>query len=199
MCPKHSSELDQNNGPAVELMALPQLRPSQDAWPFIERQMNQPGRARKSKVWWLRPAMAAVLVLSLGMIILLTQKVDEQDQALQAWIDYSQELELELRQLQGRNGSIRGHQAMAIGQLEDMVAAVDWHLAKNATDDQRQLRLWQRRASLLNDLVTVRASQRLLPLEQQLRPVVTFNRPVVTLKQPVVSLNRPAHLVSYEL
>jgi hypothetical protein len=187
MCPKHPSELNQDTGCAAELAALPQLRPECDAWPLLYRQLQQPAivGTASSGYRWLRPAMAAMLVLALGAITLLTQRVNEQDQILQAWIDYSQELESELRQLQGRTGSIRGHQAMAIGQLEDMVAIVDWQLARNQTDDQRRLQLWQQRATLLNDLVTVRAGQRLLPPEQQQHPVIT--------------LNRPATLVSYEM
>ena len=187
MYPEHPSDMNQEQAHTTELRALPQITPDSDAWPFIARQLEQADIVELSwlKVRWLKPAMVAILLLSLGMITLLTQRVDEQDQMLQAWVNYSQELESDLRQLQGRNGAIRGHQAVAIGQLEDMLAIVDWQLAQGSNDEQRQLQLWQQRTTLLNDLVTVRAGQRFLPAAQQ--------------QQPVITLNRPARLVSYEL
>ena len=156
MHPKHPGELSQDSERAAELAALPQLKPGRDAWPFVARQLRQPAVTGPwyANYRWLRPAMAAVLVLALGAITLLTQTVDEQEQMLQAWIAYSQELELELRQLRGGNRPIRGHQALAVGQLEDMVAVVDAQLAGNQSDDRRRLQLWQQRATLLNDLVT---------------------------------------------
>jgi hypothetical protein len=168
------------------LSSLPEVSPPEDAWPTVAARLARERRSKRLP-HWIAMASAAMLMVAVGVILMLTTRIDEQQQLqaqnelqlqkqLAGWVAYSQDLEAELRALGEREGVIRGHQAVALGQLEHMVAAVDQQLAQPNPRD-RQLALWQRRAVLLNDLVTVKAGNVLQVPGQPPQPVITLNRP----------------------
>ncbi|MDX1570172.1 MAG: hypothetical protein R3200_06775 [Xanthomonadales bacterium] len=138
----------------LKLRGLPQLDPPGDAWAALEARM-QP-KPRRAWPW----AAAAVLVLVLAGGLFLDRDMPlpdrPEDPELAAWITYSQVLEEQLRSVRGRTAAYRGHQAVAMAELEDMVAAIDASLAR-AESDELRLMLWQQRALLLDDLVAVHA------------------------------------------
>ena len=72
------------------------------------------------------------------------------------WIAYSQVLENQLRAIRDRTAVYRGHEAVALAELEDMVAEIDRDLARADTGPER-LQLWQQRALVLDDLLSVYA------------------------------------------
>lgn len=135
------------------LSKLPQLAVPEGAWEALEARMDQ--RARGPQPWWPLAA-AAVLVLSLGVTALLTDRVDSQQAELERWMSYSQMLEEQLQRAERVAPSYRGDQAVAINELQNMVAGVDYQLGMAAQRDER-LRLWQQRVMLLNDMVGVHA------------------------------------------
>ena len=162
-------------GIAARLKALPELDPGRDLLADI---INETERRRAPSPFrrWVPMAVAASALLSLGVILMLSSTVDQQRQQIDSWIAYSQELESQLQQVEKPSAVVRGHQALAIGELEDRVAWVDSALAARPTPEQ-QIQLWQVRAGLLNDLVNVHAANELLPRELRRRPVVTMNQP----------------------
>jgi hypothetical protein len=175
------------------LADLPCIAPDRDVWSEVSSRLDVPmARSGRLPRRWLSLAAAAVLVVSLGLILLLSGRVEQQNSQLQSWIAYSQELEQELDILQRARQPVRGHQVMAIGELQDMVAAVDLALTRNrstALTPEQELQLWQQRTVLLNDLVSVRTAAYMQPDSRTPQPVITLNPPV----RPV------AQTASYEL
>ncbi|MDJ0654339.1 MAG: hypothetical protein QNJ40_09310 [Xanthomonadales bacterium] len=159
-----------------QLKTLPELAPGRDLLPDIIAETER-RRAPSPFRRWLPMGLAAAALLSLGVILMLSTTVDQQRQEIDSWIAYSQELETQLRQVEKPSAIVRGHQALAIGELEDRVAWVDSALAARPAPEQ-QIMLWQVRAGLLNDLVNVHAANELLPRELKRRPVMTMNQPV---------------------
>ena len=166
----------------LNLSTLPLAEPPADRWAQISHRLERQRRPGLGR--WL-PAVAAVFAAALGLatILRLNQQVEAGEQALEQWIGYSQALESELRTLQ--TAAYAGHQAMAVSELEDMVAVVDSELA-GATDPQRRLRLWQQRATLLSDLVNIHAMARGQRLQAGNQPL------------PVVTRTTPSTLAAYE-
>lgn len=74
---------------------------------------------------------------------------------------------------------------MAVSELEDLVAVVDQRLASLAPEEEH-LGLWQQRAALMNDLVTVQAlaNERRWQAPDAPAPVVTRNVPAPLQLEP---------------
>ncbi len=163
-----------NDRPGLDLKSLPALEPPHEVLPEILAAVR---RGPASTRGWLGWATAALLVVSIGTIALLAQRVDDQAHELTAWIAYSQQLESQLRVVGGRNPVVRGHRAAALGELEQRVALIDLELSQRPRPAE-EIDLWRQRAVLLHDLVTVHASDRLLAGAAARRPVVTINPPL---------------------
>ena len=152
---------------------FPQQPPPVDLWPAVEARLNDHS-SRSNHSWWL--AAAAVVVLtSATALTWLNQAKPPAGHALEQWQAYNLQLEHELRALRSNTSIYRGHHAVAMDTLEDMLREVDNHLAQ-VPAEQRQLALWQRRATLLHDLVSVHTEGGWMSSE--LRPVLTVNPPV---------------------
>ena len=178
MSADRTGQLSPDQDPEIRLVQLPSLEPPRDVLPSIleeiRRRPREVQRRRSHRIAW---ASAAVLVLSLGVISLLTQRVDRQSQELADWVQYSQQLESQLRSIDGGGQVMRGHRAAVMGELEDQIAMIDWQLGGRPPNAE-QIALWQQRAVLLNDLVTVHAGDLVLSEDQARRPVVTINPPM---------------------
>lgn len=136
------------------LRELPLRNPPDDRWPAVAAKLRQAPRAPRH---WLLPAAAAALFAgSLGLIVLLRGELDAREREVERWITYSQLLEAELIALRDDSSVLRGHEALATSELEDLVAQVDQRLASVPSTGDR-LTLWQQRAAILDDLVTVHA------------------------------------------
>ena len=157
------------------LAGLGDATPPTDAWPGVSLELD---RSRERPKRWLKPAAAALLVASLGLITLLSGELDEQRGEIDRWISYSQLLETELSNLKEANSVLRGHEAIAVSELEDLVAVLDDRLTRPVEEDQR-LALWQQRTAIMNDLVTVHATanQRRWEPGRPPAPVMTRNIP----------------------
>jgi len=69
----------------------------------------------------------------------------------------SQLLEQRLRSMRPESRVLTGHDAMTAVELEDLIALVDYQLARTRSlDDQRAKQLWQQRVDLMSGLVQVR-------------------------------------------
>ncbi len=174
MSTDHSRQLTTPTDP--DLTRLPPLEPPRDVLPRVLAEMRRRAEPRRRHGRWTRWAAAAVLMLSLGVIGLLTERMDRQSRELEQWVRYSQQLEAQLKLVGGRNQVVRGHRAAALGELESRLALVDWQLSRQPPSDH-QIELWRQRALLLHDLVTVRAGERVLDNDRTRRPVVTINGP----------------------
>lgn len=157
----------------MNLKDLEMLTPDRDVWPQIERVLE---RRQHGFRGWIVPAAAALLMISLGLIVALSQKVEQQDQELDQWVAYSQELEQRLNELDSMRTSYRGHEAIAVAELRDMVALVDSELARTSTQPV-SLELWKRRAVILNDLYAVQAAAIDQNWRGRPRPVITTTTP----------------------
>ncbi len=68
----------------------------------------------------------------------------------------SQLLEQRLRSMRPESRVLTGRDAMTAAELEDLIALVDYQLARTRSlDDQRAKQLWQQRVNLMNGLVYV--------------------------------------------
>ncbi len=166
------------------LAQLDSVAPPRDALPLVRAALARERRPRRA---WLWPAAAAaLLVASLGLIVTQSGQLEAQQEELDQWIAYSQRLEAEVGALRDRNSVLRGHEALAVSEIEDRVAAVDQRLASVAPEAP-SLALWQERAALMNDLVTVHALANGRRWQPDARPV-----PVVTRNMPARTELTPA-------
>lgn len=157
----------------LNLSNLPPLEPPRDVFDQV---MAESRRGRRRLPRWLPLSAAAAALVTLGVIVGLTVQVQTRERQLAEWIAYSQELETQLHRFQNRSQVMHGHRAAAASTLASEVAQIDWALAQRPAGEN-ELRLWQTRAGLLNQLVSVHASGHWLNQPQAGTPIVTPGLP----------------------
>ena len=171
-----------NDRDPLNLQSLTLESPPEDAWPAIESRLTVPRRrpAMHGRYWL---AAAATLLLSAGLALMLALRTDTTiSPELGQWIRYSMDLEDQLRSVGDARTRYRGHEALAVTELQLMLAAVDAEL--EFTPPARQLPLWKQRAVVLNDLLAVQATRGWIAAD---------------VPRPVVTRSSPSTLVAYEI
>ena len=167
----------------LNLHSLPDAAPPADVWPDIQARLALSSRTASNRpANWI--AAAAMLAVALGLTLWITGQstVDPASPELAQWVNYSMDLEEQLRNVEDTRTRYRGHEALAVAQLQLMLAAVDAEL--ESTPQENQLRLWKQRAVVLNDLLAVQGTQGWIAAESP---------------RPVVTRSTPSTLVAYEI
>lgn len=185
----------------LKLRELPPLTPPRDVLPAVLAG-TRAGNSPATPHWPLLAAAAAALV-AIGLVWTMRSgpQLDadpmtdaagpamvstdsETVRALDDWIEYSQQLESQLRALQPESTVLHGHRAAAINLLQEEMALIDFALAQTTQPDESLL-LWQARTARLNDLVAVHvASANALSLDADRDPGLD---PVITLQPPLAA------------
>lgn len=185
--------------PGIDLNQLPQLKAPEDRLAAVLAGAPTTSKIR-SRRWAALSAVACTLLIA-GLASLLPNRATAPEEGqvadsrpdafsvgLDAWIDYSQQLEQQLRQVSAVAGVVRGHRAAAINVLTEELMLIDLALARSTQEnfkDDEILALWQVRTARLNDLLAVHtAGRNSAAMDQAFDPA---KAPVVTLQAPLAA------------
>ncbi len=162
------------------LSELPQTVPPRIVWERIREQAEAEGlirhrHPRRLSSWLGGAGLAAAVALA----VLILPRIDEPAlesrteslvteqtnavplTALQALMVQSSQLESDLRAMPGEPRVMRAGTVATISDIEDRIAAIDYHLNNTAqplTEDEQEL-FWRERVRLMKSLVQLRYAQ----------------------------------------
>jgi hypothetical protein len=169
-CAVCQQQLDALHQRIARLKALPSLNPPRDRWPVVRDAISaERNRKRRSRVRWASMAVAASVAL-----VFTARSFDNRvtggqeragmapEQALQALVTRSQQLEATLNAVQPENRVMSGAEAGAVAALEDRIAAIDARLGRQdewSAAGGDVMGLWQQRVELMQGLVNVHVTR----------------------------------------
>ena len=160
VCAHCQSELERLHQRTARMRALPMLSPSTDEFPAVHQRITVAHRRRSRAGATLGLAAAATLVFAVVTRDIVHPPQLDAQQALQAEMSKSQQLEQELHAWNPDKRVIDGRTAVVVIQLENRIADVDNQINAAARLEakvrlERELSLWQQRVGLMNALVGV--------------------------------------------
>ena len=155
-CAACQGELEALYQRVAQLKALPARSPARDRWPEIRAGVLA-ARARRHRRWAGWSVALAATVAGILVFHPFTPPAASAEDLAQVKAA-SARLEGQLQSSGSEGRVVSGRDAALIAQLEDQIAVIDGQLSGqqdgSALDDQ--LRLWQERVNLMNQLVQVR-------------------------------------------
>jgi hypothetical protein len=147
------------------MKALPNLRPSRDAWPEINRRISAERHQRQAR--WMGIAGFA-LAASVLFAVIITEISHPDILSATAAIDsakaQSKVLEYTIQRYNPEGRVLDGETAGIAAELEDRIAELDrrlerTQLMREGSRDQELLQLWRQRVGLLDALVDVHVTK----------------------------------------
>lgn len=158
-CAQCRGELDGLHQRVARLKALPALTPPRDRWPLVRERVQSERRQRRAMHFrWAAAAIAASVIAVIGTRAYDRNKMEATMAAeVATWMNRSQTLEAQLREIDPENRVLTGATAGAVSELEDRIAAVDAQIGQplNEAAGERELNLWRNRVGLMQGLVSV--------------------------------------------
>jgi hypothetical protein len=164
-CEECQRELDRLHQRVARMKALPNLRPSRDAWPEINRRISAERHQRQAR--WMGIAGFA-LAASVLFAVIITEISHPDILSATAAIDsakaQSKVLEYTIQRYNPEGRVLDGETAGIAAELEDRIAELDrrlerTQLMREGSRDQELLQLWRQRVGLLDALVDVHVTK----------------------------------------
>ena len=164
-CEECQRELDRLHQRVARMKALPNLRPSRDAWPEIRRRISAERHQRQAR--WMGIAGFA-LAASVLFAVIITEISHPDILSATAAIDsakaQSKVLEYTIQRYNPEGRVLDGETAGIAAELEDRIAELDrrlerTQLMREGSRDQELLQLWRQRVGLLDALVDVHVTK----------------------------------------
>lgn len=144
---------------AEALRSQPLLAPEHSAWPAIQASLHK--RIPRKNIFWgsIVSAFALFAVTVISLKLLYPPAPDIKHQPLAELIRHSQQLETELKNLEAEIPLYDATTAVAITELEDMIALVDLQLAGPVAEQGQTQTLWQQRVNLMQTISDLQTQQ----------------------------------------